>query len=105
MSQVMLNVRTHISPNEIIYCEADENYTRIHYSNRMEIVPVTLKTVEKRLEEYPFFRIHKSYLVNLQHILEKKEKYEVEMLNNRSLTVSRRKAVEFKRLLKRNQKI
>lgn len=105
MSEVMINVRTKVRPNEILFCEADINYTRIYYQNRVEMVAITLKSVEKMLGHFPFFRIHRSYLVNLQHILENTDKFEVEMTNNRSLTISRRKVGEFRRVLKKNRPI
>ncbi len=100
IKEVNINVRTSVSPQEILYCVADVNYTRIYYNDRVEIIPVTLKKVEARLESYSFFRIHKSYLVNINFISERKDKYQVEMSNKHFLDISRRKVVEFKKVLK-----
>lgn len=100
----MINVKTTVIPHEILFCVADVNYTRIYFTgNRIEIVPITLKNIEKRLKHLPFFRIHRSYLVNLHHILDNSDKYEVEMANNRSLTISRRKVGRFRKVLKENK--
>ena len=55
--------------NEIVYCEADESYCNIHLVNTETIVvPKTLKEIEKTLSDEIFFRIHKSYLVNLNYV-------------------------------------
>lgn len=104
MEQVKLSVRTSIAPSEIIFFEADINYTRIHYHDHSELVSVCLKKVEQQLKSYPFCRIHKSYLINLNYISNGTDKYEVEMANNRLLAISRRKVVKFKRLLKKRAK-
>jgi two-component system LytT family response regulator len=55
--------------NSIIYCEADENYTRIHFTSKETLlVPRTLKTIEELLPESCFFRIHKSFLININFV-------------------------------------
>lgn len=103
MKEILLNVKTKVQPNNIMYFEAHENYTIIHYStNKIEVVPVTLKKVEIKLESNIFFRVHKSYLINLNFILKKDSRFEVLMSDNRSLTVARRKAGSFNKLLKKN---
>jgi two-component system LytT family response regulator len=61
-----------ITVDTIIYGEADDNYTVLHLKNDKKIVvSLTLKEIEESLEEYPFSRVHRSYLVNLNEI----EKY------------------------------
>ena len=58
--------------NNIVYCEADQNYTKIHLVNGQNIlVSKTLKYIEELLPVEVFFRIHKTYLVNLNYV----EKY------------------------------
>lgn len=58
--------------NNIVYCEADQNYTKIHLVNGQNIlVSKTLKYIEELLPVDVFFRIHKTYLVNLNYV----EKY------------------------------
>ncbi len=53
---------------DIIYCKADGPYTTI-YSTSGELISSThLKEFENLLVEFGFFRIHKSYLVNLSEI-------------------------------------
>jgi two-component system, LytTR family, response regulator len=54
--------------NNIIACESRSNYTCIHLNNgRNMLVSRTLKEIEEMLDMPPFFRVHNSYLVNLQY--------------------------------------
>lgn len=56
--------------DDIIYCKSDGNYTEIHLvNNQKETVSKKLKDIEAQLNTN-FFRIHHSYLVNLNTIKE-----------------------------------
>ena len=84
--------------NDIIYCEGDQNYTKIHLVSKQHLlVSKTLKYVEELLPAEVFFRIHKTYLINLNYV----EKY---MKNNghivilddgTQLTVANRRTEDF----------
>lgn len=55
--------------SDIIYCEADQNYTRVYTSNTEKLlVSKPLSAIQDMLPENLFYRIHKSYLVNLNFI-------------------------------------
>ncbi len=54
--------------DDILYCQADGNYTIIHTKDEKFIISKTLKMIEHLLENAPFFRTHQSYLVNINHI-------------------------------------
>ncbi|MDP5231658.1 MAG: LytTR family DNA-binding domain-containing protein [Cellulophaga sp.] len=54
---------------DIIYCKADDNYTEIYLENKKIVVSKTLKYFEDALLEFPFARIHKSYLVNVNEVV------------------------------------
>lgn len=58
---------------DIQFCKADDNYTEIHFENSKKLVSKTLKHFETVLKEYPFARIHKSYLVNVNAIIKYKK--------------------------------
>lgn len=93
--------------NKIIYCEADENYTKIFTAqNDMILVSKTLKFVEDLLPPTYFFRIHKSFLVNLNYIKEysRTEGHKIILENGKELDVATRRIDEFVSLLtkKRN---
>ena len=55
--------------NEILYCKADDNYTEIHLENKKILISKTLKYFEEALSEFPFARVHKSYLVNVSEVV------------------------------------
>ncbi len=55
---------------EILYCEADNSYTVFHLiGGKTVIASRTLKDFEPILNPCGFFRIHNSYLINLEHVL------------------------------------
>ena len=53
---------------EIRYVEAMENYVKIITENKSFIAHQTMQSLEELLPKESFFRIHKSFLVNLSHI-------------------------------------
>jgi two-component system LytT family response regulator len=59
-----------INVDMIVRCESDSNYTYVFLSNGEKVVITkTLKQIEEALAEYPFYRVHQSHLVNLNHIV------------------------------------
>lgn len=55
--------------NEILYCQASENYTNIYTINGESLlITKSLKTFEEILPPLIFFRIHKSILLNINYI-------------------------------------
>jgi two-component system LytT family response regulator len=87
-----------IMVNEIFYCEASSNYTIFYTAeNKQYVVSKTLREYEDLLLDHDFFRIHHSYLVNL-NVIKKYVKGEggyVILNNNVSLNVSKRKRGDF----------
>ncbi|WP_024771575.1 LytR/AlgR family response regulator transcription factor [Aquimarina macrocephali] len=53
---------------DILYCEADDNYTKIYLDKGQKLVSKTLKYFEESLNTHGFVRTHKSYLVNVSKI-------------------------------------
>jgi two-component system LytT family response regulator len=67
-AKIKFNTRTGyvlVSPDEIMYCEADVNYTTIYFGKEnREVITVNLGRVEEILARYPFYRISRSVLIN-----------------------------------------
>lgn len=87
-----------IDLQDIIACEANSNYTIFKLVNGDSVLSTkTLKEYEDILSGENFFRIHKSTLVNLKHVVKynKGEGGFVIMKDNSSFEVSRRKKSEF----------
>ncbi|WP_078547741.1 LytR/AlgR family response regulator transcription factor [Litchfieldia alkalitelluris] len=59
---------TYINPSQIMYLYRDDRFTRIVLDDQEFTTKVALKEFESRLKDFSFFRIHKSYLVNLQYV-------------------------------------
>lgn len=84
-------------PNEIVRCEADGAYTHIYLLENSLVVSQNIGVLENMLAPYGFFRIHKSNLINLNHIKQyiKGRGGSVIMADNMQLEVSRRKREDF----------
>jgi DNA-binding LytR/AlgR family response regulator len=53
---------------DIIYLEADANYTQVHTKDKKFVIRSTLKELEGKLDTNRFVRVHKSFLINLEEI-------------------------------------
>ncbi len=88
--------------NSIVYCEADQNYTKI-ITIRDETILVSkpISYLEDILPQDIFFRIHKSYLVNLNFIKEynRSEGFQVVLENGITLDVATRRNQDFLKAL------
>lgn len=84
--------------NDILYCEAENTYTNIFLKDGKKILASRpLLDYETLLQDNLFFRVHKSFLINLKHVKEyqKGEGGIVIMSNGAELEVSRRKKDSF----------
>jgi two-component system LytT family response regulator len=94
--------------SNILYCEGSDNYSKIHtVSGRSILVSKTLKSMETLLPSECFVRIHKSSIVNLNHVVSysRVDGYSVTLNNGVKLDVSYRKNEEFiQKLLKKDKK-
>jgi two-component system LytT family response regulator len=84
--------------NAIIYLEAQNNYTRINLINGSAILASkTLKSFEESLPVELFFRIHKSYLINMNFVKRffKIDDFLVELTTGQKLPISYRKKNDF----------
>jgi two-component system LytT family response regulator len=82
-----------IAATDVIYFEAQSNYTHIFLKNKNKIIACrTLKNIEDQIQDYNFFvRVHNSYMVNLNEIVRyvRGEGGYIVMSNNTSVNVSR----------------
>ena len=96
-----------VNVNDLMYLEADSNYTIIHLSGLNKIVATrSLGEFEKILEQPDFFRIHKSTIINMNY-LRSFSSYEgnfAELTDCTRLSISRRKLNEFRDAVKQFSK-
>ncbi|WP_370033442.1 LytR/AlgR family response regulator transcription factor [Flavobacterium sp. 28YEA47A] len=57
-----------ISWTDILYIEGMQNYAKLHFKNQILVIHQTMISLEETLPKEKFFRIHKSFLVNIDHI-------------------------------------
>lgn len=86
----------------IVRCASDGNYATVHFDDKSKLlVAKTLKDLELLLSPYSFERIHKSHLVNLDHLRRYHNRFsgEVEMSDGAILPVAQRKKSQLLELL------
>ncbi|GAB3546012.1 LytR/AlgR family response regulator transcription factor [Spirosoma fluminis] len=87
---------------DIIQCESLGSYTKFHLTTSKSIVVSRLlKEYEEILDNYYFFRVHQSNIVNLEHIKRyvKGDGGQVWLSDNSEVEVSRRRKDDFLSLL------
>jgi two-component system LytT family response regulator len=92
-----------VNIHDIIYCQAVSNYTEFHLAGKQKIVSsYTLGYYDELLAGRNFFRIHRSYLINLSHIkmYKKSDGGSVVMNNGEEIEVSRSNKEAFLKIFK-----
>lgn len=88
-----------LSISKILYLKAERVYSNFCYEGKSIIVSKSTNYFEPILDKMNFFRIHRSYFINLDHVKEvvKKENssYFVRMDNGDELSLSRQHKDEF----------
>jgi len=85
-----------IKLNDIIFCEADGRYTTIWtLDGKKQLSSQNLAHFHKVLENKGFFQVHKSYIINTNHILKYDNEGFVTLVSEHNVPVSRRKKQDF----------
>ena len=82
---------------EILFLKADGNYTCIYYNSKKLMATKLLKEYDDMLSPLSFMRVNKSFLVNLNHVVEyKRGEGGFAILSDGSeIEISRRRKAEF----------
>lgn len=94
-----------IAAAEILYVEAQDDYSRVFTAEGRYLSGLPLTALEERLEPLGFFRVHRSYLVDLARVREVLPMYGGMLILRLSdeagtqIPVSRRRAASLKRAL------
>ncbi len=94
-----------LSPLDVFFCSAYEGTSKAHTGDNSLSCPATIDELENRLQSENFFRVHRSFLVNLNHIKDIvpwfNGKYLITMRDSRltEITVSRNKIKALKKKL------
>lgn len=71
---------------DILFLEADRNYSKISTKNKEYLLGTTLKIMEDKLPKPQFIRVHRSFLVNLKQIDEVSENHVI--INQKAIPLS-----------------
>jgi len=55
---------------DILYIEADRNYSHLFTKEKDYVLAITLKTIEEKLPSKVFLRVHRSFVINVTHVEE-----------------------------------
>lgn len=83
-----------LESEDIFYLEGDGNYTVVHQQSGKKILATrTLSDFEKSLSPHLFFRIHKSFIVNVKQVSEyvRVDGFFLVLKNGQQLPISRRR--------------
>jgi two-component system LytT family response regulator len=79
--------------SDIRWISAEENYVRISTQGETHLLRETMARLEEKLDPNMFLRVHRSSIVNLQHVKEVRTEadgeYAVVLVNGEKLTMSR----------------
>lgn len=92
-----------IKKSEILFCKSDGRYTTFYLKNEDEYVACkNIGEYENILTESCFFRIHQSYIINLEYVLSinKKSGFYCEMINGARLPIAKRRQEALNKVLK-----
>jgi two-component system, LytTR family, response regulator len=82
-----------VRTDDIVWIEAAGNYVRLHLRDQSHLFRETMNQMESRLDPERFFRIHRSRIVNTEHIKELQPwlngEYVVVLQNGTELRLSR----------------
>lgn len=60
---------TFVALKDVIYCESDDNYSKFYLTDGPPyLVTKPLRDMQELLEERGFLRVHRQFLINLDHI-------------------------------------
>jgi two-component system LytT family response regulator len=87
-----------INTKDILYCEAESNYTSVALADGKKIIVAkVLKEIDEALGGPDFFRVHGSFLINLNHVKKfvRNEGGYLIMNDDKMITIGRSKRQEF----------
>ncbi len=63
------NMAVKVPYSDILYAKADANYCTLYTTTQQYVLRSTLKDLESKVEGPEFYRSHRSYLINLSHLV------------------------------------
>ena len=57
-----------VKAHDIIWVEAEGDFVKVHATGQAQLVRETFQAMERKLDAAHFLRIHRSFIVNLEHV-------------------------------------
>ncbi len=92
-----------VQMQDVVHCEAYDNFTNFYFLNRPKMMICrTLKYYEELLNDMGFLRVHKSHLINVNHVVKynKGKGGQVTMSDKTMIDVSPNKKEDFMKVFK-----
>lgn len=87
---------------DVLRVEAQDDYVAVHASRRSYLLTLRISDMEQRLPNPPFIRVHRSHIVNLDHVDRMigldGSRFEVRMKNGDVVPASRARSHEIRRI-------
>lgn len=105
LDRIFVRERNAIVPlrlSEVLRIQAQDDYVSVHTSDRSHLVTLRIGELERQLPNPPFMRVHRSHIVNLDHVDRivglDGARFEVKMRDGAVLPVSRARSQEIRRI-------
>jgi two-component system, LytTR family, response regulator len=105
LNRIFVRERNAIVPltlSEVHRLQAQDDYVSVHTSHRSYLLTLRIGELERQLPNPPFMRIHRSHVVNLDHVDRiigvDGARFEVRMRDGAVLPVSRARSQEIRRI-------
>lgn len=90
---INLDTKSQIDSSQILFLKSHVNYTEFNILNsKSKICSYTLKKYENLLQNHNFKRIHRTYIVNMEHVVAVTTA-EVTLSNGTVVPISRRRRI------------
>lgn len=85
-----------LNADEIVCLQSDGSYTTVFMTeNRSEVISKNIKRLQEEFfREFPFLRVHQSYILNLNHVVEYDSAF-AHLSNGKRINISRSKQQQF----------
>lgn len=94
-----------LTTEDILFIEADRNHSILYTTNNRKLKVIkSLSDFENKLNDDVFIRVHKSYIININHVCRyvKSDSGYIEIVNGNKILISRRKRGFFTEVIEKN---
>jgi len=92
-----------VKPENVVWIEAQDYYSVLHLGDKQSWIKMTMKELEKALDPTTFIRIHRSTIINVNHLkkikTEASGKYSAVMREGKTRPISRKGWRDLKKVL------